>query len=358
MTQRLKSLTVLVLMGAGAMAGCGAKPPATNDGVPKGDGAKLLEPKFTLATPFTEPAAKGPNSLLRLSISDGGRWLVVTSYGRGKNVQVWDLQSQTAVASHEGDSLTVISPDGKSLVHARQPDPQTLVFRDPKTGAETKQLKESHRWLDSLYGLALSPDGTLAVVARSTALVGWDTATGDQRFDREGEFSAMSGFFADAMGRSGRRFVTGSGRGVIAVWDLVGDKPTQTITVPNNEGVNFLAVNADGSLLASSSGHGEGITRVWDLKKGELLHEFGANEREAGSRCMAFVGDGQTLAYTDRQNRLILFHVPTKSPKYASAGTPGLGHRIMSLAVTHDGKTLAAGLEGGQVQVFDLTSIP
>ena len=68
------------------------------------------------------------------------------------------------------------------------------------------------------------------------------------------------------------------------------------ITDAHDGGISQLALNEDGSLLASAGL--DGFVRVWDVETHAMIHQIPVSTDGTGVGGVAFVGDGRHLAVT------------------------------------------------------------
>src|SRR5262249_52930604 len=149
---------------------------------------------------------------------------------------------------------------------------------------------KQHRLSSFVKGLTFSPRGDLLVLACREHIIGWDPATGDERFTwkDDAEVRALSPFFED-----GKKIASFNERGVIRVWDVATGKPVQTLNDGGKPYANHLAVSADGKTLVSRA---SGPFKVWDLATGSVRKEI---TDLAGTYLQILVlPDNRTVAWT------------------------------------------------------------
>ncbi len=203
-----------------------------------------------------------------------------------------------------------------------------LVLSPPAPGQLRDTWRDFHHGVDDL---AFSPDGKmLATCSRPAdggkdALRVWDVATGKELF-RLGDYKYSHR--APAFSPDGKSVVTsGTPAPSIDVWDLASRKVRLNIKL--KPGVGGIAVSPDSKLLAAGG-------RFWDMRTGE---ERGVWEEGRGRRILslAFSPDGKTLAATVWPRAVVLWDAP--SGKERALLDRHKSH-IGSAAFSPDGKTL------------------
>jgi WD40 repeat protein len=347
---------LLVIFFVGWVSGC-KKPDAINQ-APIAQPAKAIEPAFTLKTPF---AGKSGDGIIEVSTTADGRYLAVSGYTKEKNIQVWDLSTKQPIGHFSIDLKgphAKLFPDGSRILSTWEWN--RLLLCDPRTGEKKGELKIPQNDSDPGGGgvisdIRLSANGTMALAVTFKRLLGWDLASGKTRFEWQTPGAvSLSELFAND-----KRIVIGNDKGELAIWDLEQGKSVQKLSLPSGKDVESVAVSSDGVYLAGRSGSSAATNMyVWDLRSGDVIHEFGKQEFMPGSSRMTFLPDKKTLAYADNENALVLFDVSTKSACYRNAGTPGhSGDRLWCMNVTSDGETLVVGYENGNIKVFDLRAL-
>ncbi|MBI9015876.1 MAG: hypothetical protein JEZ07_01310 [Phycisphaerae bacterium] len=118
---------------------------------------------------------------------------------------------------------------------------------------------------------------------------------------------------------------------------------------PSVQAVGF---NHGGTLLgAGSYGH----VVVWDLKKASLAKRIGVGDIQGAVQCLAFSNDGKWIAIGDgvasQSGAVRIFDVNSKEQLFCFSQP---GDIVYSLALTKDGKFVAAGSADGNVYVWDI----
>ena len=103
--------------------------------------------------------------------------------------------------------------------------------------------------------------------------------------------------------------------------------------------------------LAASSGR-DGIVRLFDMETGRDVETLGAHGIEVNS--LAFAPDGQTLASSDAQGRVILWDLAQRTRRTVLRGHVGLRR----ITFSDDGQRLCTSGSDYKLQIWDLTQQP
>jgi WD40 repeat protein/serine/threonine protein kinase len=186
----------------------------------------------------------------------------------------------------------------------------------------------------------------------------------------------------EALGRASTRY-----RGL--EWGLVEDLcHPERLSLPHDEVVSFGAYSPDGTKIATGSGDGRAF--VWDARTGQKLHELHSPPKDPFVRAV-WSADGSRLVLTSSQEYTYIYdtrdytelrHVRGYAPALStdgnvlavakehgqevtlydpSSGTvlrkfPPLPVHVIQLAISADGRRLAAGINNGSVWVWSLDS--
>jgi WD40 repeat protein len=217
-----------------------------------------------------------PNEAL---LAFGGRWF---AHGNDQSIVVRDLATGAIAhrVSLEADLIRfVLSADGQTLLIHDRTDLATLTVRSVTTGRERCRLAVGE---ESVYGMALSPDGTIVA---ATDLKGrlqlWNATTGEVLCELE---------------RS----------------------PDRTCAA-----VPILSFSPDGKMLASW-GISDLNVRLWDVARGRLLRQCTAplagGDTPGQIAAIGFSADGRTLATAGQDRTFRVWEVASLRERFRWEG--------------------------------------
>jgi WD40 repeat protein len=216
--------------------------------------------------------------------SPDGLQLVSGGSVEAGNIQVWDLQGNTAAfpAAHSGWVYHLaFSPDGKFLASGSA-DSTTILW----DFASRKCLRQ----FDADGPASFSPDGRLLAVGKGATVHTWDISTGREVRSFRGHGSELTGvdFSPD-----GQRLVSSSYDGTLKVWSLDSKPVVETLRGHSNW-ISSVTFSPDGRELASVNHHTPFFTRIWDVASRQPLTNLtGLKDRTGGTQ---FSPDGKMLA--------------------------------------------------------------
>ncbi|HYT91215.1 MAG TPA: hypothetical protein VEL76_21050 [Gemmataceae bacterium] len=316
---------------------------------PNPQGPASVKSLFTLDTGMMDVWGKkkiGPTSM---ALSPDGKLLLAMGLTKTGNVQVWDLDKQQKLHQFDDQSGTTrlpvaISPDGKTGAYFRLRKGGKIVLIDLLSGKEVRTIQDKKRRLDSsLTGMQFSPGGDLLIMACQMEIIGWDPATGNERFTWQdgARIRALSRFFED-----GKKIASLNETATIKVWDVATGKPLQTVNDGNRTLGEFLAVSGDGKYLVS---RGTQPIKFWDLPAGKVHKEV--VEVQGIYPSIVILPDHRTVVWT-KPGGLLLYDLVSGTKKQEVNAHEG---HVQCLAVKSDGSLLLSSGEDAQIKGWKLT---
>ena len=329
------------------------------------------------------PGHAGLVHSVRLS-SDGK---TVLSGGADKTVRRWTTSVSATITAHEGPIADVaISVDGQHLFTAGA-DKLACQW----SASDLKQVRKFEGATGPLKAIAVSGDGkTLAAGGDDLQLRLWSTADGKPL----AALALPAAITSLKLGKDSSKILVGTADGVLRNYALATIDGKQQLVL-NHEGRGHaagalrlaltanddravftagadqkvmrwhgadyaarrtlasgkrplydLAVSADGKRLATASG--DGIARVFDMEKGELLLELKGHSRAV--QAVAFRPDGKELATAGANGEIRLWDPEGKE---VTAITANINGPVSALAWAADNRTLQVGGTKKLWQTFD-----
>lgn len=314
------------------------------------------EPRVKLwdvATGLQLRTLEGSANQLSVVFGRDGRTLFTAGIaGSDDGIKVWDVATGKELRRFEGASPIALSPDGKTLASADGSTISDVRLWDVASGAPLRTLKGLHFQVNSI---AFSPDGkTVAGGAQdnrafSTAKL-WNVETGATRHTLT--VTVASGDVVSlAFSPDGKVLATGDSR-TARLWNVATGSQL-SVVAQDHCCANSLSFSPDGKILAI--GHKDDTIALRDVESGRDLRTL------KGIGPLVFAPDGKTLATGDQSAfeaknaaTIKLWDVASGTELRTLRGRPDNG--VESVALSPDGRTVAAGLQGDNIKLRDIVT--
>jgi WD40 repeat protein len=156
-----------------------------------------------------------------------------------------------------------------------------------------------------------------------------------------------------AFNPDGKLLATGDSQGGVKLWNATGGKLALWATASSAGVVNSVAFSPDGTVLATG-GSQLGV-QLWNATAGKLalLARFSS---DGVANSVAFSPDGAVLAAGDDNGTVWLWNTADPA-RPALLGSPlTAGSPVRSVAFSPDGRTLAAADSGGSIAAWDIAT--
>jgi WD40 repeat protein len=314
------------------------------------DGVQIWE---TATGTLRETYSKLQGQATTAAFTPDGKALIV---GASKGVHVFDLVSGKETRQFGPDHLwpgsTAVSNDSKILAV-----PLTggeIVLWDLTTGREIRRWQSEYHWGASW--VTFSPDDKVLVTASGSAgtasHVGlWDAATGKALHPQLGHIARVTGL---ALSKDGASLASTSTDGTLRLWDPTTGKEQKRIKAETSKPFLCVALAPDGKTVATGtqSGVDPMLVQMWDAGTGKELRRFGKGIQNLNA--VAISPDGKTLAACGTGDKVLLFDPDTGKDK-GELEAKGAGW-MSSLAFSPDGSMLVTGHAVKEAWVWDLAT--
>jgi WD40 repeat protein len=206
---------------------------------------------------------------------------------------------------------------------------------------------------DSILAIAFAPDGaTIASASYDRLVKVWDVATGKELSSLKEHTDAVYdvAFFPD-----GRQLVSAAGDRTIKLWNLQTGKRLLTVT-DSLDSVYAVAVHPSGERISAAGA--DRMIRTWALNRTAtasaspsatlLTSAFAHGDAVLG---LAYAPDGSALVSAGADRVIKVWDAATLREKQLFEPQPDW---VLGLALSADGKWLAAGRYDGTVGLYEL----
>ena len=290
---------------------------------------------------------------------DGSQVVTSTS---AENVKIWDIERgicTTEIDDHGKQAISnpIFSQDGQYLAAAncRMKNGKIYVWC-PHTGRKVRETEILSPY--DVYPLCFSPDLSLMAGKNNEeentdsdsgdgdSITVWQVETGEQIVDITGHPDPVRRFCFSPCGRC---LAAGSWHGTIHVWDVESGQLEVTYTDYGKFQMypHFLP---EGELITAAVSERE--VEIWRVEKGEKLDEF---EHRGNSKTVHFSDCGTQLAVAG-SSEIEIWTKDNNSDAYTVSTLHGHIPTMDTLVFSADEKTLAAGLLGDNVLLWDIES--
>jgi WD40 repeat protein len=277
-------------------------------------------------------ASASQDGTIRLWDSASGRQLGPSLKGHAGNVNAVAFSLRGDLLASAGDDKTI----RLWKISEQRPDDIDALLIAELTGHT-----------DAVLSVAFSPDGnTLASGSADKTVRLWDVQSRKQI--RQPLAKHAASVLCVAFHPDGKRLASGDRDGSLVLWDRATGQPLPTeLAGHNGASVIGLAFHPNGKTLFSAGWRSEVVQ--WDLNTGKAIDSF---LTDLGSKVISLAVDpsGSLLAAGSADAINVLELTGTKPAAYVLENA---FRSVSSLAISHNGKTLAAGGDTGNIICWD-----
>ncbi|MFM8771234.1 MAG: choice-of-anchor D domain-containing protein, partial [Candidatus Kapaibacterium sp.] len=237
------------------------------------------------------------------------------------------------------------SPDGTMLATGGYDG--TLRIWNPVSGSLLRTIADQGRPFESVM---FSPDNATILASDGICSIR-EVSTG--RVLRTFENNSIPGvcFSPDGgMVASGYVVDTGGVAGSLSLWNAKSGKPIQTLV--RRGGIRRVIFSPDGMTMATLGGTNSILqVTLWNAITGEIIHNLYTYDKDVSDASLAYSPDGKTLAFSVK-NTVHLVDVYSKQDVITVTSTNGY---VRGIAFSRSGNVLAAGC-GYFVDLWDVSS--
>ncbi len=295
------------------------------------------------------------DGLRTVTFSPNGKCIASAAYD--DSVKVWDAETGTVLltlckhtAKVQGVSF---SPDGSRLASASSD--KTLIVWNARDGEVTQVFRRHEQPVKSV---AFSPDGRLIASVSDTAVMIWETDSGDVKHRIE-PTETCSLFHRARFSRDGRQLAIEGVAGSVEVRDLAlgctsfcleGDivrEQVGPLFTSNQQVLTSLDFSPDGKWIATSDSGNE--VKVWDAATGKK--SFSLQGHEDGVQDVTFSPDGSQIASASADHTVRLWDFESKKNRLTLRGHLG---GVFDVEFSPDGTRLATASDDKTARVWAL----
>jgi WD40 repeat protein len=289
--------------------------------------------------------ASPASQIYSLAWSPDGATIALGGY---KETRLVDAHTKKSVATLEGSVEAVravaFSHDGKLLAAAGGLPARKGEVRIWNVATHVATTISGHS--DCIYAVAFSAESaTIATASYDKSIKLWDVSSGKEiRTLRD----HVDSIYALAFTPDGKRLVSGAADRSVKIWDVSTGTRIYTLSDPT-DGVNTIALSPDGARVAA--GGLDKTIRVWKLGEKEGAIENVLIAHEDSILKLAWSPDGKYLASASADRTIKLFRAADLTEVRAMTNQPDWA---FGLEFSPDGKSLAAGLFNGVLEIYEV----
>ena len=310
-----------------------------------------------IALPEVKPVVRAIGAVTAVAFDAASRRIAVGGYQTIHLMGLADRKWQAELGGH-ADLIraAAFSADGKWLAAAGGPSGR---FGEVKIwnvdGGQPRLVSTVRGHADAILGVAFSPDATTIATGSYDRLVKlWDVASGRETRTLKEHSDAV---YDVAFTSDGRHVVSAAGDRTVKVWDVASGRRLATLG-DSLDAVYTVAVHPAGGEIAAAGA--DRMIRAWTWRAGAAGPVAAAPVLRASTFAhgdavlrLAYSADGATLASAGADRAIKVWDARTLRETALLETQPDW---VMGLALSRDGRWLAAGRYDGTLGLYDLAN--
>jgi WD40 repeat protein len=279
-----------------------------------------------------------------LAFCPGSQTLASASWDH--TVKVWDLaggRELHTLSGHSSEAWSVACAAGGHTIASGGYD-RLIKLWDASSGRELRTLAGDAKRVESV---SFSPDGRLLASAgadRSVKL--WEVASGANVATLEGHADFVKSV---AFSPNGKLLASGGADATVKIWKIADGRELRTIPAHGS----WVGAVAFWDKIKVASRGGDQTVKLWDIVNGKDLHTFAVGNAGGGGASLAVSADGRTLAAGSTNNSIKLWNVSDGAELHTLSGHAAA---VESVAFSPDGHLLASADEHAAIKLWDVAT--
>ncbi len=241
-------------------------------------------------------------------------------------------------------SVNSVSFSSNGRILASGASDNIIYLWDVETGKEKSRLS-GHT--DFVRSVEFSPDGkTLASGSNDNTIRLWNVETGKLNFLLSGHKLMV---YSVGFSPDGKTLASGSDDTTIRLWDVANGK-FKKLLKGHNDGVSCVSFSPDGTLISVSL---DRTVRLWNMETGKNVVLNGDDNRIHTWNSLALSPNGKILAAGSSLNTIRLWNLTNRK---IIGDLPSKGVHINSMTFFPDSKILASGSSDKIIQLWNVES--
>ena len=292
-------------------------------------------------------AAEARRPVSSVAYSPDGKLLAIAA---DRAVLLYDRPTQKVMSTlgpvENPINSLAFSPDSKRLAAAEGTSGEQGLVRIWTIGQAESRTIEGHE--DSIYAVAFSPSGeTLATASYDKLVMLWKAADGSPLQTLKHHTAAVFGL---AFSPDGKFLATVSADSTVKIWSIESGQRLVTLT-ESTKGLTTVAFHPQGQELVSAGDDKTLRIYTWNGVTAQLKRSVSAHD--TGVLNVVYSPTGELLYSAAEDGRIKCWNLSDLRERHLYEP---LADWPQSLAISPDGKQLAAGRFDGKVTLFDALS--